>query len=138
MAGLQKVVDMLTSDAKKNPRSKKALAHLKAKATICEPLGDDPAGNSATRVIASAVDRSNKKHAFFLIPVYDSESAAGSDIKEFLGMGPAMVAGFDGPTLFINIDHLKAKDAVEKIANGILLTPQPTNDKLQTFRKSGN
>jgi hypothetical protein len=135
MEGMQKVLDMLGEDAKRSTRSKEALDHLEEYSTICEPLGQDGNGNPAFRVIAASGKKSDKKHAFFVLPLYSSESQAGSEIKEFLSGGQDAVVGVDGATLYINLDHLKAKNAVKMLAGAIMAGPAASSDKMQMWRR---
>lgn len=113
---LEKLLDKL---GLKDPKARKAATLLRKDAAIVEPLGDDAQGNSAVGFLLVPPD---KKHLIALMPLFNEDAAASSEIKEFLSARPVAYAGREPETriIYIRADLLSDKKAPAAIAGAIL------------------
>ena len=106
--------DLIEKRAGKNRSFNRALNLLRNEAVIYEPLGEDPDGNEASRVLTAA--KHPTKAWFGIMPLFAADAKASKMLREFLLDKRNAIVGLDpdAPIIYVNVESPQLE---KKLAN---------------------
>lgn len=110
-----KLLKLLEAKGKKNRKYLHAADYMEQRLSVGEPLGADSSGAEAVRIIETSKSKDGKDDGC-VVPIYAADAKAGGTVAELIHMKKYAVGlDTDAPVIYIRMDRLDAKDALQMI-----------------------